>query len=316
MAALLGARYIERCIAKAELYRHWYLKVEAQLWCQGNLTMQDYFLLKAEPGLVKLIFPFEADGNLDKALETRLSSMARQKATFLEPGAMFENFCDYALGYGTLDRDLPLQVRTRLDPVQRSLLLHAAIRHHYLELVQELLPQVTPHPIYLRTAFRYKRWVLSELLMAAPYNLQPTLTAVIVGGRPEDVERFGYSRRLLDPELEALRESSLHGALAATSPALFDLWYGAVQGRTPEELLAQNLAVIFFELLSETEQPNLELLEHLDRTYPDMTAQHVALVFEDYWESIDQPLSLLTVIEHGNRRLLEVVFNCLERYQP
>lgn len=31
MAALLGARYIERCIAKAELYRHWYPKVEAQL---------------------------------------------------------------------------------------------------------------------------------------------------------------------------------------------------------------------------------------------------------------------------------------------
>lgn len=315
MVSQLGAQYIDRYIREREIVQYWRPRLEGQLWRHGCLTMQDYLLLRLQPRIVRLVFPYQKNGDLDQALTIRLAGLARCRVLSAE----FGDYCHYAFLYQTLERDLPsseIMKLSKASPERFRQIIEAAIKHDHLDLALQLLPQAQTLSCYLRVAFQYRRWSMVERLLGPLVNLRPTLAMVISGGRTEDVARFGFTDRLLDPEMEGLHEDRLHELMAATTPAMFDLWYRAVKDHADRGgLLAGNLALIFYYLLSENKQPNLELLEHLEIAYPEMTIKQVARAFEDYWIDIDIPISLCDLVQDGNARLLAVVFRCLTQYR-
>lgn len=147
----------------------------------------------------------------------------------------------------------------------------------------------------------------------------------------EDLERYG--------NIENIRRQPVyvrHSSLSRASPAVFDFWYHAMLKamavaveidefeETPpaeefdeytysQQRLDETLMEVFYWLLQE---PNLELLEHLERTYPDMTAKFVtAAVEREPDEDSDPNPGLSGIINTGNERLIGAVFRCLDRHQ-
>lgn len=300
-------RYVQRRIQQAELTAYWLPRIEAALWVNGNLTMQDYFLLKSDPGLVKSLYPRYRSGDIDVVLSRLTDDLKNLNRSSLR-------FYRLAFRHDTLERDLP-ELKTGMDPSKAIHVLEVAVEFGHQQVFEQLLPSVglLTKQRLLDTAFTHKRWAMMEVLVAAPHNIQPTLKMVIKGGRLEDVARFNMERLLLNHELNL----GTHGeyALASTSPALFDFWYEGVRvvaggaGSPLEEMLTATVACMI-------EEPNLELLYHLESTYPELATIHITRAVDDgYQGDRDMPLTISTVIDTGNARLIELVFRNLNRYQ-
>lgn len=299
-------RYVQRRIEQAELLAYWLPRIEAALWVNGSLTMQDYFLMKSEPGLVKTLYPRYRSGDIDVVLSRLTDDLKNIHRSSLR-------FYRLAFRHDTLERDLP-ELKTGMDPSKAIYVLDVAVEFGHHQVFEKLLPSVglITKQRLLDTAFTHKRWAMVEILVAAPHNVSPNLNMIIKGGRLEDLSRFNFQARLLNPELNL--GTDMDYALGFTSPALFDFWYEGVRvvaggaGSPLGDMLTSIVA-------SAIDEPNLELLEHLETKYPELAVQHITLAVDDYREDRDDPLTISSVIDTGNARLIELVFRNLNRYQ-
>lgn len=280
-------------------------------------------------------------GNFDYMPECKNSDFERfpGKRALEMQSISIDVFCRTVFKYGSLERDLPgliKQADAERTGIKRVNLIRKAIEYDYQELLLDLLPRWPlsgyEQSFIVAAAFRHRRFHTVDILTSPPWNMRPSSQHVLEGGRMEDLERYG--------NIENIRRQPVyvrHSSLSRASPAVFDFWYQAMLkaisvaveidefDMTPpaeefvddytysQQRLDETLMEVFSWLLQE---PNLELLEHLERTYPDMTAKFVtAAVEREPDEDSDPNPGLSGIINTGNVRLIGVVFRCLDRHQ-
>lgn len=265
------------------------------LWRQGNLSLQDYLLLRLDPELVRILqvaFCLEnLSGRIDDLLDVLLRKFELAKQNPFKSNTNYIIYAEHCFIHDTW-QDLSF------DAEHPSMLEHFRIRSiiDCPEAFPTLLRYGSPTTRDLHQALQYQRHELVELMISPPYNLIPdNIHSVVLSRRVEYLDRFNLRGELLE---------HLYNSVGDSSPEIFHLWFENCR----IELDSNEMDGV---LKTALQKENVPLLRHIAYNLPGGWKAIADTRLED---SATMP-KMDTIIFRGNEELIQIYFYCLKQWQ-